>query len=172
MAYKTGILLGRITKASGFTGSVTVKLDKTYTEYNNITEPVFLEIEGKPVPFFISESEYSGGDTMKLRFEGYETQERTAIFTGARVYLSGHAPAEETDDDFQSFAGYHLVDQDNNLVGDIDEVIQNPGQLLLKVISPDKREILVPLHENLIISIKKRRKLIIMDIPEGLTEIN
>ncbi len=31
-------------------------------------ESVFLEIEGKPVPFFISESEYPGGDILRLKF--------------------------------------------------------------------------------------------------------
>jgi len=37
---------------------------------------VFLEINGKPVPFFISLSEYSGGDILKLKFEGYESYEK------------------------------------------------------------------------------------------------
>ena len=54
MAYKNDILLGRITKVSGYEGAVTVKLEKIFTENIPQMESVFLEIEGRPVPFFIS----------------------------------------------------------------------------------------------------------------------
>ena len=37
---------------------------------------------------------------------------------------------------------------------------------------PEKKEILIPFHEDFIVSIDKKKKIIIMDIPEGLTEIN
>ena len=76
MAYKSNILLGRITKVSGYEGAVTVKLEKIFTENIPQMESVFLEIEGRPVPFFISDSEYSGADILKLRFEGYDSIEK------------------------------------------------------------------------------------------------
>ena len=49
-------------------------------------ESVFLEIEGRPVPFFISESEYSGADILKLRFEGYDSIEKISEFTDAEYF--------------------------------------------------------------------------------------
>ena len=65
MAYKNEILLGRITKVSGYEGAVTVKLERIFSENLPHMESVFLEIEGRPVPFFISDSEYSGADILK-----------------------------------------------------------------------------------------------------------
>ena len=73
MAYKSNILLGRITKVSGYEGAVAVKLEKIFTENIPQMESVFLEIEGRPVPFFISDIEYSGADILKLSFEGYDS---------------------------------------------------------------------------------------------------
>ncbi len=61
MAYNANILLGRISKVHGFEGAVTVKLEKNLIENIPDMESVFLEIEGKPVPFFIEESDYPGG---------------------------------------------------------------------------------------------------------------
>ena len=55
MAYNSDILLGRITKVSGYEGAVTVRLEKIFFENIPQMESVFLEIEGRQVPFFISD---------------------------------------------------------------------------------------------------------------------
>jgi 16S rRNA processing protein RimM len=172
MAYTTGILLGIITKVSGYEGAVSVRLERTLPEDIPLTESVFLEIEGRPVPFFIMLREYSGTGSLKLKFDGYDSDESVTEFVGARVFLTGKSSMSEKSNDLSSIDGFLVYDQDNRLVGYITEVIPNPGQPLLKINSPQNREILIPLHENLIISIDKKKKQIAMDIPEGLTEIN
>ena len=88
MAYKSNILLGRITKLSGYEGAVTVKLEKIFPENILPDESVFLEIEGRPVPFFISDYEYTGADILKLSFEGYDTIEKITEFIGCRIFLT------------------------------------------------------------------------------------
>lgn len=171
MAYNYGILLGRISKVSGFEGALIVKLDQDFR--GNITnmESVFLEIEGRPVPFFISESEYSGTNTLRLKFAGYDSPENAGEFTGCRVFLTAPSQEEKTRD-FEDLTGYKVMRQDKSLLGTVSEVIRNPGQWLLNVASPDSKGVLIPLHEHLIIKIDKRKKIMIMEIPEGLTEIN
>lgn len=172
MAYISNILLGRITKVNGYEGAVTVKLEKIFSENIPQMESVFLEIEGRPVPFSISDSEYSGADILKLKFEGYDSIEKISEFTGCRVFLTSGIPAENNTDDIQSLIGYKVLIQNNILLGTITEVIPNPGQWLLNINSPENKEILIPFHEHFIVSIDKKKNNIIMDIPEGLTEIN
>ncbi|MEI6048141.1 MAG: ribosome maturation factor RimM [Bacteroidota bacterium] len=172
MAYNSTILLGRITKVSGYEGAVAVKLEKIFSENIPLMESVFLEIEGRPVPFFISESKYSGADILKLRFEGYDSIEKINEFTGCRVFLTTGAPAEKKTDGITSLIEYKVLIDDDILLGTIMEVIPNPGQLLLKVLSTKKKEILIPFHEDFIVKIDKKKKTLLMDIPEGLTEIN
>ena len=92
MAYRNEILLGRITKVSGYEGAVTVKLERFFSEKLPHMESVFLEIEGRPVPFFIAASEYSGADILKLKFEGYNSSEKVNEFVGCRVFLTTGAP--------------------------------------------------------------------------------
>jgi 16S rRNA processing protein RimM len=172
MAYKSNILLGRITKVSGYEGAVTVKLEKKYSENIPLMESVFLEIEGRPVPFFISDSEYSGADILKLSFEGYTSIEKVSEFTGCNVFLTIGVPDNNQEEDIRSLTGYKVFMQDEKLLGSIKEVIQNPGQLLLNIISTENNEILIPFHEHFIVSIDKKKRIIVMNIPEGLTEIN
>jgi 16S rRNA processing protein RimM len=172
MTYIPGILLGQITKTSGFEGAVLVRLEKKFIE--NIPEPesVFLEIEGRPVPFLISSIEYPGADLLKLSFEGYTTVNSVEEFKGCNVFLTttGKDGAEEPD--ISLLRGFKLADQQKRIIGTIGEIISNPGQLLLEITTEGNEELLVPLHEDLIMKIDKRKRIVFMDIPEGLLDIN
>ena len=157
----------------GYEGAVTVRLEKTFTEKNiPVLESVFLEIDGKPVPFFISSSEYRGADIIRLKFEDYDSPEKVSEFTGCHVFLTTgeNIPDEGSKQDQLSGYQIHLVD--DTLLGTITEVIENPEQSLINIESGDGKEILIPLHKDFIINIDNKRKIIIMDLPEGLIEIN
>jgi len=172
MAYINDILLGRITKVSGYEGAVTIKLEKIFFKNIPQMESVFLEIEGRPVPFFISDLEYSGADILKLTFEDYGSIEKISEFTGCRVFLTTELTENSKTEEIHSLTGYQVFTSDDKVLGVIREIISNPGQLLLSVMADGNKEILIPLHEHFIVRIDKKKKTIIMDIPEGLTEIN
>jgi 16S rRNA processing protein RimM len=172
MTYKSNILLGRITKVNGYQGAVTVKLEKIFTENIPRMESVFLEIEGRPVPFFISDSEYSGADILKLKFDGYNSIEKISEFTGCRVFLTSPIAAGDTKEKMPDLKGYTVIVQNDVLLGIIKEIIPNPGQWLLNIVSGKNKEILVPFHEHFIVGIDNEKKIVAMKIPEGLTEIN
>jgi 16S rRNA processing protein RimM len=172
MPYTPGILIGQITKTSGFEGTVIVRLEKKFIE--NIPEPesVFLEVEGRPVPFFISSLEYSGGDILKLSFTGYDSPDKVSEFRGCSVFLTSGSREEAEDPGLMLLTGYSVFDNEGKPVGTVREVISNPGQFLLDIETAVGKQVLVPFHEDLIVSIDKRRKKIVMDLPEGLREIN
>jgi 16S rRNA processing protein RimM len=172
MAYNATILLGKITKVHRSDGIVTVKLEKNFTEDILILESVFLEIEGNPVPFIISESDHPGGDILKLRFDGYDKPEKVSEFTGCRVFLTSGNASKNSGRDPNDLKDYKVQLADNSLLGIVTGIIDNPGQSLLRVKTKEGKEILVPLHEDLVLGIDKRKKIIKMDLPEGLVEIN
>ena len=172
MVYNARILLGRITKVHGYEGTVTIKLERTFTENIPEMESVFLEIDGKPVPFLISESEYPGADNLRLKFEGYGTFEKISEFTGCRVFLDAENREDLDANNLSYLRGFKVIMSDNTLVGTISEIIENPGQLLISVETEKGKEILIPFHEDLIVKADKKKKIIKMDLPEGLVEIN
>jgi 16S rRNA processing protein RimM len=172
MSYNADILLGTITKLHGYEGAVTVRLEKTFTENIPDMESVFLEIEGKPVPFFVSESDYPGGNILRMKFEGYDSAEKVVEFSGCRVFLSKKQPGTISYEKNEGLTGYKLYLADNSLIGEIHELIENPGQILLVVKSENGQELLIPLHEDLVVKVDKKKSSIIMDLPEGLTDLN
>lgn len=172
MVYKTGILLGQITKTSGFEGAVLVKLEKKFIENIPDMESVFVETDGRPVPFFIEWSEYTGSDVLRLKFEGYGSVDKVEELKGSRVFLTYGEQEADDNRDITILTGFAVVSQDEKILGTVMEIIANPGQMLLNIETPSGGELLIPLHQDLIRGIDKRKKLLHMDIPEGLTEIN
>lgn len=171
MAYSGEILFGHITKTSGFDGAVTVKLEKFFIENIPELESVFLEVEGRLVPFFITYSEYSGAATIKLKFDGYDSVEKINEFAGSGIFLTENKSDIKQADD-KELIGYEVLIDGDRLLGTITEIIPNPGQLLLNVLTVQNRNVLIPFHEHFIVSINKTRKIIVLDIPDGLLEIN
>jgi 16S rRNA processing protein RimM len=173
MAGIKNILLGRITKSSGYDGAVAVRLEKIFTENIPQMESVFLEIEGRPVPFFISDLEYSGADILKLSLEGYNSSDKVSEFIGCRIFLTNDITDNiDQKSDNQTLIGYTIYTKEGSPIGPVSDIISNNGQWLLNIISSDRKSILIPFHEDFIISIDKRKKKVMMDIPEGLLDIN
>ncbi len=172
MAYNAQILLGRIIKVHGYEGAVAVKLEKAFLEETPEHESVFLEIEGKPVPFFISSLENPGGGVLWIKFMDYESIEKAREFTGCRIFLTSQGPDSHYETDIMALEGYEVRSGDNSIIGKISGVLENPGQILLSVITGEGKEILVPFHEDLILKADHKRKIISIDLPEGLMELN
>jgi 16S rRNA processing protein RimM len=170
--YNANILLGKILRIQGYEGTLIIRLEKDHIDNIPEMEWVFPEIEGIPVPFFISSSEYSGGDILKLRFEGFETIEKVNGFAGSLVFLSSPERKNIRTDKREGITGFKVILSDKSIIGHIKDIIHNPGQDLLKIISPLQKEILVPFHKDFILGIDKKRKILTVELPEGLTEIN
>lgn len=172
MTYKPHILLGKISRVNGYDGSVIIRLEKVFIENLPEMESVFVETDGKPVPFFISWADYNGSDTLKVRFEGYESGDKAGEFTGCRVFLtSGDGKVPKTDRSLD-IEGFRVFIPGSEFIGTISAIIENPGQDLISILSPDGREILVPLHDDFITGIDRKKKIIRLSLPEGLLDLN
>jgi 16S rRNA processing protein RimM len=161
------ITIGRITKTYGFEGAVVVRSEGGITVEPQQGEPVFVITDGIPVPFFVREVLSTLPDSIIISFDDYLSAESVACLKGCEVMISGEA---EHEDELAALEGYDLRDRNSGFTGTIVSVISNPGQLLAVVISHG-REIFVPLHPDLIITIDRKNKVIIMSLPVGLTNL-
>jgi 16S rRNA processing protein RimM len=172
MAYSANILLGRISKVHGYDGTVIVRLENSFIENIPEIESVFLEIEGRPVPFFISSLEYPGADLIKLRFDGYKSHIQIREFTGCKVYLTSEREENNAINQTGNLTGYNIISGHGHKLGKISRIVETPGQLLLSIDAGSGKEILIPFHEDLIEKVDKKKKIIYMDLPEGLIDLN
>ena len=172
MTSERNILLGRITRVHGFEGAVNVKLDKQFSENLTEKESVFLEIEGKLVPFFIEYIEPTSPGFIRMKFEGYDSVSEVQEFTGCSIFDTGKLPQKKNGGlQLKDLIGY-LVISENMELGKIIDIIENPGQFLLEVVNSSGNSILIPFHEDLIIGIDPESENVTMILPEGLADIN
>ena len=160
--------IGKITRTHGFEGAVVIRSEGTITDEPEQGEPVFVVIDGLPVPFFTREAYSPSPDTLIISFDDYLTPESVRDLKGCEVIIQGDA---DGGDDLESVTGFTLRDTESTFTGTVTGIIHNPGQLLATVAS-EAGEVTVPLHPDLIVSVDNRRKIIEMRLPEGLTEIN
>lgn len=160
--------IGRITKTYGFDGAVVVKSKTGITGEPEQGEPVFVVTDGIPVPFFTREAYSPASDTLIISFDDYLTAESVKHLRGCEVLSEG---AGETGDDLMALKGFTLTDATSGLSGVINNVMQNPGQVIA-VATIKGREVYVPLHPDLIVSVDSRHKTIRMTLPEGLVNLN
>jgi 16S rRNA processing protein RimM len=172
MAYKKHILVGKITKVHGYEGAVTIRLERNFSDNIPGMESVFIESDGRPVPFLIEYSEQPDNHTLRLKFSGYDSDIKVKEFVGCRIYLTEDSSAEESVLITPDLINYEVHSATGISLGIISEIIENPGQLLLSIISGSGKNILLPLHEDLIESIDHEKKIIMMIIPEGIADIN
>ncbi len=172
MASHNKILLGTIVKIHGYDGTVIVKSEQRFVEGIKDMESVFIETDGKPVPFFISSAELYGDETIKMKFSGYESYEKISEFNGCRVFLTTEEEESNSAGDISRLLGFKVLLKNRKPVGTITGIINNSFQDILKITSPENQEILVPFHPDLITRIDEVKKKLFADLPGGLTEIN
>jgi 16S rRNA processing protein RimM len=172
MTFGKQILLGRILKVQGYEGLLIVRLDKEPGDYLSEMESVFIESEGLLVPFFISELDIASQDLLRIKLDGYESRDKVAEFVGCRIFMTSEREGNSLEPEIGGLTGFTVIGKDKQIIGTIKEIVRNPGQDLLVVESIGRKEILVPFHEDLICDINEDGRIIEIDIPEGLADIN
>jgi 16S rRNA processing protein RimM len=172
MAYYKHILIGKISKIHGYEGAVTIRLERNFSDNIHEMESVFIETDGRPVPFFIDYSEQPDSSTLRLKFTDYNSIDRVKEFIGCKIYLTESDMSVTPVENPLGLRNFMVFSESNIYVGKISEIIENPGQLLLNLVSESDKNILLPLHEDLILEIDAENKIIRMILPDGITDIN
>ena len=161
--------IGYISKAQGFNGEVLCILE-TDVELNDHIRFLFLNLDGKPVPFFIEyKKEKNGGIVFK--FEDVNDEASAKKLSGQRVSIeSDFIKAVKSTLQWKDLVGYSATDINFGALGTIISVEEFPEQMLATSLVKGK-EVLFPLNDNLILDINTEDKIILLDLPEGLLDI-
>lgn len=161
--------IGRLGKAHGIKGEVSMQIDDDVFDRVD-AQYLVLEMDGIMVPFFMEEYRFKTDETVLVKFEGIDTQERAKELTGTDVFFPRHL-ADEADDGDISYAqlvGFTLRNAaDGKAVGTIAAVDEQTMNIMFEL--TDGR--LIPASEELIAALDTEKKEITMIIPEGILEL-
>ena len=152
----------KVLKSWGAAGQVVLSLDADDPRDLESEEPVFIEFDGLPVPFFI-ESVTAKGGRLLVKFEDVDSLAEAEELVGREI---GFSDSDETEED--TLIGLRVRDaRTRRIVGEIVDMNDYAGNLLVTV-DTQRGEVLLPLHEDLIAEVDD--EVITLEIPEGLLE--
>jgi 16S rRNA processing protein RimM len=172
------ILLGKLTKTHGVKGQLVLHLEHMSFENIENMESVFIVIDNLPVPFFISSLQKLPPDELILGFDYIKTHEEAKKYTDCAVWIHADHAQEGTESrnilssaGIESFKGYSVIDKNLGNLGTLNQVMDLKQNPLLQIIK-DSCEILIPLHEEFVSRIDDGKKIIYVNTPDGLIDIN
>ena len=165
-------LLGTLTKPHGTKGSVLLWLKDLKAEDIQERGTVFVEIDGLLVPFSIENFQEKSKDTAILKFEGINSESQVKEFAGDMVYILKDQVKRKRKSvtGLPQLSGYKVNDLHLGFIGIAGEIADITNNPLLQVCH-EGREFLIPVHEDIILEINDKEKVIVVDAPEGLFEL-
>lgn len=163
--------IGKIASVFGLNGEVIVVHSLGKKASLKGVEAVFIEDKKESfLPYFIHSSRIKSETEVYLQLEEINSREMAVKLLQKEIWL------EESN--FKKLAaksapiallGYQLINNDEE-VGEIIEVIEQPFQVLCKVMIGEK-EALIPIHQETLKKTDNKKKLVYVSLPEGLLEI-
>ncbi len=181
--------IARVVKSNGADGEVVFSMKNLDPEGLENMEPVFIFFDGSPVPFFIETMSPRGNRKALVRLQGVKSGADVGEIIGKDVFAEASSlPQDEEEEDGAFLIGWTLFDCAETVpdkksrkkkpsakdrlkgcreVGEITDFINIPNNPCIEVATKNGA-VIIPLHENLILSVDEDSQSIIMDVPAGL----
>jgi 16S rRNA processing protein RimM len=172
MQKKDCFYLGKIVKKYSFKGEVLIKLDTDEPELYEHLDAIFIDLRNSLVPFFIESSQLHRSELLRVKFEDLDTEQDADSILKCDVYLPlEFLPKLEGDKFyFHEVIGFTVEDVNFGKVGIITSVNDSTSQSLFEI-DRNGIEILIPMNDAFIKKVDKKKKLIIVETPEGLIDL-
>lgn len=164
--------LGKIAKKYSFKGEVLIYLDTDEPEIYENMESVFVEFNKNLVPYFIENASLHKNDFLRVKFEDIDSEADADEIIGHKIYLPLTLLPQLEGNKFyyHEVIGFEIIDQKKGAVGIIQSINDSSAQPLFEVLH-NNTELLIPMIDPFILTIDRKAKKVIMDLPDGLIDM-
>lgn len=158
------VKIGYVAKAHGVDGTVVVRFSEDELYETDLEEPLFIDIQGTKVPFFI-ESYRDAGDHALVKLEFVNSPVEVRRIRNCSVYAG--IPVSEIPDGKENFSGWEFEDLTSGKKGILLAYAGNEmNPLLILDIGGD--EFLVPANPGFVEKTEAKKKRVCFRFPEGI----
>lgn len=167
--------IGSIFKPHGIKGELSASIDADI-DLDEL-QCVVLDIDGIFVPFFIEEWRSRGIESVLIKFDGVDSESAAASFANKELFaITEQLPIADDDDDderlyYDDIVGFTIYDGDTE-VGQVSMVDDSTANVLMHVITASGSTVLLPLSADLINDVDADNKILKMNLPDGLIDLN
>lgn len=166
------IQIGKFVASFGLKGELILKHSLGKKSPLKDLEVLFVEeLKGSYIPYFVESTKAKDDTETFVKLEGIDSKEKAARLQTKPVWFA--------DADFRKLAGkdapisllgYHIITDEDEDLGPIEEVIEQPHQVLLRV-TLEGKEALIPLHAETLDKIDRIAGKVFLTLPDGLLDI-
>lgn len=170
------IEIGKCGKPHGLNGTIKCLIDERYLDDVLQAKAIFVGLGANPIPYFIESARE--GNSFLVKLEDVNSKEDAETLAHKPIFLREEDLMEKeeevadefSDNRYEKWIGYTIIDEEVGLIGKIDQILSLPGHFTALIMHGEK-EVLVPLHERLIVRINKEKKELIFNLPSGLLNL-
>ncbi|PXV64367.1 16S rRNA processing protein RimM [Dysgonomonas alginatilytica] len=165
--------IGKFIKPHGIKGEITFAFDNDI--FDRVDCPYLIcSVDNILVPFFVKSRRFKGSDTALILFEDINSEIEAKHFNGLSVYFPRKYFDENEEVEFtlNYFIDFIVIDKELGEIGtisDVDESTINTLFLLKKKGNGD--DIIIPASDDFITDIDSEKKILYVDLPAGLIDI-
>ena len=156
--------IAKVLKSHGTDGGILLGFRGIDPEDIDTAEPVFIYFDELPVPFFIQSLRRRGMDKAIVTLNDVKSLEDAEELVGREVYQD-YEEEEDPSGDLAALIGWTL--KGAGTITDFYDIASNP----CIEVSTKKGAVLIPLHEDLIVSMDPDAKVLEMNLPDGILDV-
>jgi 16S rRNA processing protein RimM len=133
----------------------------------------FVETPLGLAPFFIEKIQFRHNGEAIVKLEGIQDETKAESLKGKSLWLPVEQLPKLTGNRFyyHEVVNWHVFDAKDGDVGTIKDVLENSIQPLFQIIHPSGKEILIPIHDDILKKVDRENNRIEVVAPEGLLEL-
>ncbi len=169
MAYQ-GNHIGTLIKPHGYKGELLLKGKPEIIRELNQGIPLFFEISGQLVPFFIEALSHDlSGEKCIVRFEFIESDVEARRYIGCEVFNSAVSQVDRRSKilEVREYEGFTVIDTTNDKTYTVADFYDNPENPVL-LVEREGNEVMLPVNADFILSVDISGKMIKAAFPDGL----
>ena len=172
ISHKEVFCIGHLGSSHGLKGYI----DLHYTDdifLSDDCDYLVLEIDGLLVPFFVEDWQVRNSELAAVKFEDYDSVEAVHILQNAPVFYPKSAiKAERTElNSWKMLTGFELSDSKAGKLGIVDDVDDSSANILLSIRTPEGKNIVLPVHPDLLSALDINARTITLELPDGILEL-
>jgi len=163
---------GIITKPYGLKGKLNLVLEPGAGEEIKEGDPLFVDIDGQRVPFFVELVEQGSQNHLIIQFEFVDTIDKARKVSGCEVYLETDKTSDASDNHitYDRLLGYTVIDVKVGRIGAVSGYMPHDFNPVF-IVEYGPSEVMIPASDQLIDHIDHETHTILFRLPDGLIDL-
>jgi 16S rRNA processing protein RimM len=169
--YDGYFLLGKIIRTHGYKGGLKAIFDVDQPQEYRELDVIFIDIKSQLIPWIIENIHFENNKA-NLKLADLSDIEAAEKLVGHYLYLPDELLPKLRGNKFyyHEVTGFKVHDQHHGDIGTIDRIIDLPNNPLF-AITFNNKEILLPVSDEIIRKVDRKKKVIEVNAPAGLIDI-